>query len=155
LTADQVRNPPRDHQALLPQQTLAVTCSFQGPTHLDVNLIAPLRSPHFNPLINLDKQVSPNCAVMILAVRRQQNGFCYLQDDRNVVGSRPKVALSKTNLMTSVITQLAALHAATPDCAVSNESDSFLAMDLQYCIKISRFIYKPVSHTKCTGYLTL
>ena len=57
----------------------------------------------FEPLINVETQVSPNCVMMILTVRQQRSEFCYLQDDRNVFGYRPKVALSKTNLMTSVV----------------------------------------------------
>ena len=103
MTADQVRNPPRDHKAFVPRQILAVTRSFLRPTHHDVNLIAPLRNSQFEPLINVETQVSPNCVLMILTVRQQRSEFYYLQDDRNVFGYRPKVALSKTNLMTSVV----------------------------------------------------
>jgi len=53
LTAEQISNQARDHPALLPRQILAVTCYFPGPTHHDVNLIAPLRHPQFDPLIHV------------------------------------------------------------------------------------------------------
>ena len=113
LTVKQVSNPPRHHQAILARQILSVVCSFLGPAHHDVNLIAPLRHPQFDPVFNVETQATPKSPVMILAVHWQQNEFCYSEDDRNVFGSCPKVALSKSNLMTSVVTQRTARHETT------------------------------------------